>query len=146
MAQTKRKRRTKHRGNAAGAVEVRGRTGRPPGKEGKKKQARAKAREDRLNKPPTWRGSMNRALVASGFMFVLLLVTSKGNILASVLFAIVAVAIYVPSGFYLESFLYRRRMAKRGQQQPCRQRFSQAVRHRDLQPGRQRLGADRTHQ
>ena len=30
MAQTKRKRRTKHRGNAAGQVETRGRTGRPP--------------------------------------------------------------------------------------------------------------------
>ena len=29
MAQTKRKRRSKHRGNAAGMVEVRGRTGRP---------------------------------------------------------------------------------------------------------------------
>ena len=31
MAQTKRKRRTKHRGNAAGMVETRGRTGRKPG-------------------------------------------------------------------------------------------------------------------
>jgi hypothetical protein len=30
MAQTKRKRRTKHRGNAAGSIEVRGRTGRKP--------------------------------------------------------------------------------------------------------------------
>ena len=30
MASTKRKRRTKHRGNAAGMVEVRGRTGRRP--------------------------------------------------------------------------------------------------------------------
>ena len=30
MAQTKRKRRTKHRGNAAGMVEARGRTGRKP--------------------------------------------------------------------------------------------------------------------
>ena len=30
MAQTKRKRQTKHRGNAAGVVEARGRTGRKP--------------------------------------------------------------------------------------------------------------------
>ena len=30
MAQTKRKRQTKHRGNAAGVVESRGRTGRKP--------------------------------------------------------------------------------------------------------------------
>jgi len=32
MAQTKRKRQTKHRGNAAGVVESRGRTGRKPTK------------------------------------------------------------------------------------------------------------------
>jgi hypothetical protein len=33
----------------------------------------------------------------------------------SLLFAILAMAIYVPSGYYLESFLYRRRMAKQAQ-------------------------------
>jgi hypothetical protein len=113
MAQTKRKRRTKHRGNAAGAIEVRGRTGRPPSAEEKKKQERAKLREERLNKPPTWRQSVNRAMLASGFMFILLLITSKFKIVPSLLFAILAMAIYVPSGYYLETFLYRRRMAKR---------------------------------
>ena len=47
MAQTKRKRRnTKHRGNAAGIVEQRGRTSRPPSPEERKKAARA-ARADR---------------------------------------------------------------------------------------------------
>jgi Flp pilus assembly protein TadB len=117
MAQTKRKRRTKHRGNAAGVVETRGRTGRPPSAEEKKKQDRARARQARLNQPPTWRASLNRALLASGFMFVLLLITSKFNVVASVLFAILALAIYVPSGYYLENFLYRRRMAKRAREQ-----------------------------
>jgi Flp pilus assembly protein TadB len=115
MAQTKRKRRTKHRGNAAGVVEVRGRTGRPLSAAEKKKQTREELREKRLNTPPTWRSSLNRAMLASGFMFVLLLITSKFNVVASVLFAILAMAIYVPSGYYLETFLYRRRMAKRAQ-------------------------------
>jgi hypothetical protein len=118
MAQTKRKRRTKHRGNAAGVVETRGRTGRPPSADEKKKQTREAAREKRLNTPPTWKASWNRALLASGFMFVLLLITSKFNIVASVLFAILALAIYVPCGYYLENFLFRRRMAKRVQQKP----------------------------
>ena len=115
MAQTKRKRRTKHRGNAAGTVEVRGRTGRPPGPDERKKQSREQARQARLNKPPTWKGSFNRAMLASGFMFVLLLITSKFKIVPSLLFAILAMAIYVPSGYYLENFLYRRRMAKQAQ-------------------------------
>lgn len=113
MAQTKRKRRSKHRGNAAGGVEVRGRTSRPPSPDERKKQKREQARQARLNQPPTWKGSFNRALLASGFMFILLLVTSKGQIASAVLFAVVAMALYVPSGYYLESWLYQRRMRKR---------------------------------
>ena len=45
MAQTKRKRQTKHRGNAAGVVESRGRTGRKPTAAEKSGDARALARE-----------------------------------------------------------------------------------------------------
>jgi hypothetical protein len=116
MAPTKRKRRSKHRGTAAGTISARGRTGRPPSPEEKKRQqklTREQAREARLTAPPTWRGSINRALLASGFMFVFLLLTSKGNIVAAVLFAIFAFALYVPSGYYLEQYLWRRRMRKK---------------------------------
>ena len=41
MAQTKRKRRTKHRGNAAGTIEARGRTGRKPTADEQRKSAGA---------------------------------------------------------------------------------------------------------
>ena len=70
MAQTKRKRRSKHRGNAAGKVEARGRTSRPanlsPAE--KKKADRQSARDARMNKPPTW----NSALFKAGLMAALL--------------------------------------------------------------------------
>ncbi|MBV9467253.1 MAG: hypothetical protein JO206_10430 [Solirubrobacterales bacterium] len=115
MAQTKRKRRSKHRGTAAGTIEARGRTGRPPTAEERKKQARLDARERRLNTPPTWDGALKRAGLAAALMFVFLLVTSKGNIAASVLFAVFAFALYVPSGYYLERFLYRRRQRKKAE-------------------------------
>ena len=52
MAQTKRKRRTKHRGTAAGTIETRGRTGRRPTADEKKKEDRTQARERRLSTPP----------------------------------------------------------------------------------------------
>jgi Flp pilus assembly protein TadB len=120
MAQTKRKRRTKHRGTAAGTISSRGRTGRPPTAAEKKKQeklTREQAREARLASPPTWRGSVNRAGLAAAFMFLFLLLTSKGNVVAAVIFAIFAFALYVPSGFYLEQHLWRRRMRKKGQRQ-----------------------------
>ena len=49
MAQTKRKRRTKHRGNAAGSIEARGRTGRKPTAEEQKAGRPAAARERRVD-------------------------------------------------------------------------------------------------
>jgi hypothetical protein len=110
MAQTKRKRRTKHRGTAAGVVQSRGRTSRPASPEDRKKQKREDARAARLNREPTWRSALNKALLAGGFMFVFLLVTSKFKIVPSVVFAVFAMAIYTPAGYYLELFLYRRRM------------------------------------
>jgi Flp pilus assembly protein TadB len=116
MAQTKRKRRSKHRGNAAGTIETRGRTGRPPTADERKKQTRETAREKRLNSPPTWRSAVNRALLAAALMFVFVLVTdskSKNPVLAALLLALFALAIYVPAGYYLEMALYRRRMRKK---------------------------------
>ncbi len=50
MAQTKRKKRTtKHRGNAAGSIEARGRTGRKPTAEEQKKAGRQTARDKRIS-------------------------------------------------------------------------------------------------
>jgi hypothetical protein len=112
MAQTKRKRRSKHRGTAAGTVSARGRTGRPPSADEKKKQSKAQARAQRLNTPPTWEGAFKRAGLAAVLMFIFLLLTSKGNVAAAVVFAIFALALYVPSGYYLERYLFNRRQRK----------------------------------
>ena len=79
MAQTKRKRRSKHRGTAAGTIEARGRTGRPPTAEERKKQARMTAREKRLNTPPTWKSSLTRASFAAAIMFVFLIATTPNH-------------------------------------------------------------------
>jgi Flp pilus assembly protein TadB len=115
MAQTKRKRRTKHRGNAAGTIETRGRTGRPPSADERKKQARQTARERRANTPPTWKASFIRAGFAAAIMFVFLLVTANGKnrIEAAVIFALFALVLYVPAGYYLELYLYRRRQRRK---------------------------------
>ncbi|MGH2857846.1 MAG: hypothetical protein ACRDMJ_10210 [Solirubrobacteraceae bacterium] len=116
MAQTKRKRRTKHRGNAAGTVEARGRTGRPPTAEEKKKQEKAKAGQARARqtKPPSWQGSVKKAGLAAAFMFVFLLVTNKFRVVPALIFAIVAMALYVPTGYYMDGWIYRRQLRKQG--------------------------------
>ena len=115
MAQTKRKRRTKHRGTAAGSIQSRGRTGRPPSAEEKKRQTRMTAREKRLNTPPTWRSSATRALIAAVIVFVFILLTARGKnkALTAVEFSVIALVFYIPAGYYLELTLYRRRQRKK---------------------------------
>jgi Flp pilus assembly protein TadB len=116
MAQTKRKRRTKHRGTAAGTIETRGRTGRPLSADEKKKQARTEARERRLNTPPTWKTSITRAGLASALMFIfLLLVSKKDRVVVAVSFAVFAFVLYVPAGYYMELFMFRRRQRNKAQ-------------------------------
>ncbi|MBV9801256.1 MAG: hypothetical protein JO039_24650 [Solirubrobacterales bacterium] len=117
MAQTKRKRRTKHRGTAAGTIETRGRTGRPPSPDERKKQSRASARERRLNTPPTWKSSALRGVFAAAVLFVFITLTTKGSnrVASGLVFALIALAIYVPAGYYLELSLYRRRQRRKQQ-------------------------------
>ena len=117
MAQTKRKRRTKHRGTAAGTIQTRGRTGRPPSADDKKKQSRLEARERRLNSPPTWKASLTRASIAAVLMFFFLALVGpkQHRIESAAIFALFALLIYVPAGYYVELIMYRRRMQKKQQ-------------------------------
>ena len=114
MAQTRRKRRTKHRGTPAGTIEARGRTGRPLSADERKKQDRATARERRLNRPPTWKSSISRALIAAVLVFAFLLLTAKGKnkVPVAIAFTLIALVIYIPAGYYLELMLYRRRQRR----------------------------------
>jgi len=113
MAQTKRKRQTKHRGNAAGEVESRGRTGRKPTKAEKSGNARdvTRAKEqklDRRDRPPTWRGAFVRAMVASIlFLLVVIILFNKSN-QAIGLFPIVLL-LYTPISYYTDRWVYIRR-------------------------------------
>ncbi|HEY7962395.1 MAG TPA: hypothetical protein VID29_10770 [Solirubrobacteraceae bacterium] len=123
MAQTKRKRQTKHRGNAAGVVESRGRTGRKPTSAEKSREGRERAsgREARLNRydtPPTWRSAFYRAMAAAVLMLLVSLLLIKNHNQAIAIFPIV-LAIYVPISYYTDLWLYRRRQrnkAARGEQ------------------------------
>ena len=114
MAQTKRKRRTKHRGTAAGTIEARGRTGRPLSPEERKKQARAQAREARLDKQPTWNSATKRAGLASVFMFLFLLADLEGQRgRGGAVRRRSRSRSTCPSGYYLEMYLWRRRQRKK---------------------------------
>jgi hypothetical protein len=111
VASTKRKRRTKHRGNAAGMVETRGRTGRKPGPADRKTAAR-RARMDRFSKPPTMRGAMQRSTIAALVFIGAMILIVHQTVAASIALGGFVLLFYVPLSYYTDLFFYRRRQAK----------------------------------
>ena len=108
MAQTKRRRRTKHRGNAAGIIEARGRTGRAPSAGAKGKDGKKIPRADR---PPEWRSAFTRASIATIVLMVVALVfLHSGSI---VYFFPVVLGLYTVIGYYTDKFLYDRRQRQK---------------------------------
>jgi hypothetical protein len=118
MAQTKKKRRRKHRGTQAGNIERAGRTGRPSGtRPATKAQARDVARQrrqDRFDKEPTWRGSVNRAAFASVILAIFISVVQKDP-KAGVVLGVVAMVFYIPMSYYTDRALWRRRQRQKQQ-------------------------------
>src|SRR3954452_15219598 len=118
MAQAKRKK--KHRGNAAGIVERPAHNARRTGEPARKRpltkeQQRADARQrrmDRMNRPPTWKGAVQRAAVAAGVFAVLIMVVFKekpGNAIAVAAFMLV---VYIPLSYLTDRTLYNWRQKK----------------------------------
>ncbi len=119
MAQTKRKRQTKHRGNAAGVVESRGRTGRKPTKAEKSGKAGEAARAkdkpvDKRDIPPTWRGAFIKGMFAGvALLLVVILVLHQSN-QAIGLFPVL-IAFYTVVSYYTDKWMYDRRQRKQRQ-------------------------------
>jgi hypothetical protein len=116
MAQTKRKR--KHRGTPAGTIEARGRTGRAPTASEVKKTA-SQRRQERLDQPPTWRGAINRAAIAAVVFIVIAMVALGQPPFGAAVLGLLAFAMYVPSGYMIDKFIYERRQK---QKQKAKQR------------------------
>ena len=117
MAQTKRKRRTKHRGNAAGAVEARGRTGRRPTAEELKKQS---ARERRASRPPSWNSAFVKSAMMAGLLFLftqLGLFGSKATIAQSATICVFALLLYTPLAYMTDRWVYQRAQKRKAQAQ-----------------------------
>ena len=113
MAQTKKKRRSKHRGTAAGTIEARGRTGRKLTEAERSTASKAgpaeARRESRRNRPPSWSSAFYRALAAAALLFVATrLGVGQLSLAGSIVMCVFAVAIYVPGGYAIDSWVYRR--------------------------------------
>src|SRR4029453_3800131 len=106
MAQTRRKRKSKHRGTPAGTIERAGRTGRPQTRQDAKQISRQR-RAERLAQPPPWRGPMQRAAIAAAVFGVLVVIIFKRDVAQGVILAAFMFLLYIPLGFATDTFIYR---------------------------------------
>ena len=123
MAQTKRKRARKHRGNAAGIVErpahnlrtsapsASGKQRRPMTKDEVRADARRK-RQERLSRPPTWKGAAQRAGVAAALFAVLIMVFFKENPVTAIALAAFMLVVYIPLSFITDKAIFNWRQKK----------------------------------
>ncbi len=118
MAQTKRKRSSKHRGNAAGQIEARGRPGHKPTTPKKTTKETAADRKkaaanDRRDKPPTWTGAFTRAVIAAVAVAAISVVAFHYAISKMLDLLPVVLIAYIPLGYYTDLYLYRRRQRQK---------------------------------
>jgi fatty acid desaturase len=119
MAQTKKRRRRKHRGTQGGSIDRRGPRGRPQNRQEARARARSggrtktSQRQQRQDRVPTWRSAIQRGLLAAGVFFLLMLIGFGRPPLVALALALFMLAFYVPFGYYFDLFFYRRRQRQK---------------------------------
>jgi hypothetical protein len=113
MAQTRKRRRRKHRGTQGGRVDPNRRPGRPRSREEAKARARSRRTTPRSNAPPTWRSATTRAVVAAVIFAALLMLIFKRPLGASLALGGFMLAFYIPAGYYIDTMMWRRRERSR---------------------------------
>ena len=113
MAQTRRKRRSKHRGTQAGTVEARGRTGRRPETQVEARKIKRDRRAARFDTEPTWRSSLNRAAISAAVFAVAVILIFGRPVAEAVILGAMMVVLYWPMSYYTDRWLYRRRQRQK---------------------------------
>jgi hypothetical protein len=113
-------RRRKHRGTQTGSVSRRA-SSRPRSRQEAMAQARNRRaggggnskrnRVDRRDIPPTWRGAATRGVLFAAFLFPVSLLFGQ-PIAGAIVLTIIAAIVYIPLGFYTETFFYNRRQVR----------------------------------
>ena len=109
MAQTRKRRRRKHRGTQGGSIDRR-RASRPRSREEARARARKGTSAKRGDSPPTWTGALGRAAFGAAIFFILLILIFRRPVGAALLLSVLMLLLYIPLGHAIDGFMYRRRM------------------------------------
>jgi hypothetical protein len=116
MAQSSNKRRRKHRGTQGGRIDPGGRRSRPRTREEARARANSKGKSSGAKKrdlPPTWKGAAMRGGAAAVIFVFILLVLFKRPVPVSLIFGLFMLAFYIPTGYYIDLTMWRRRERQR---------------------------------
>ena len=114
MAQTKRKRRRKHRGTQGGRIDRRPARGRARSRAEAQNRARSRAKRkpgDRTPQPPNWGSAAKKGGVAA-VLFVGILALMGQSPGYSLLIGIALLGFYIPMAYLMDRFFYQRHVRK----------------------------------
>ena len=111
MAETRKRRRRKHRGTQGGRIDAGRRRARPRSREEARARARSSRRTggSRFDSPPTWRSATIRGLIAAAVFTALLLAIFRQSAGQAIGFGLFMLAFYIPAGYFIDSLMWRRR-------------------------------------
>ena len=112
MAQTRKKRRRKHRGTQAGTIDRSGRTGRQRTREDAKQISRQR-RQERMDRPPTMKGAAQRAAIAAALFGVLVVALFGRDPAQGAVLALFMFVVYIPLGYATDKAIYNFRRRRR---------------------------------
>lgn len=129
MAQTKKKRRRKHRGTQGGKIDARPRS-KPRNRAEAKQQAKARRSGGGKRKatqrnapgtvPPSWGSAVKKSIFAGIVFFALLAFAFGRPVGASAALAGFMLAFYIPMAYFVDKFFYDRKQRKDAQERLAR--------------------------
>jgi len=123
MAQTKKKRRRKHRGTQGGRIDRRPARGRARSRAEAQSRARSKTKKKggpRVPEPASWSSALKTGGIAAA-LFVAVITAFGQSLAVALVVGVAMLGFYVPMAFTLDRFMYQRHLRKEAKQRAERE-------------------------
>ena len=123
MAQTKKKRRRKHRGTQGGRIDTRPARGRARSRAEAQSRARNRTKKKggpRVPEPPSWSSALKKGGIAA-VLFVAVITVFGQTPAVALGVGVLMLGFYVPMAYTLDRFMYQRHLRKEAQKRTERE-------------------------
>jgi hypothetical protein len=126
VAQTKKKRRRKHRGTQGGRIDTRPARGRARSRGEAQNRARSRTKKkgkpgERTPQPPSWSSSLKKGGIAAILFAGILSLMGQNPIIALLSAIALGLVFYVPMAYMMDRFFYNRFLRKEAQKRQERE-------------------------